>query len=99
MTLLGLGIESELSLLSSFVTTRADWPYRWQSCEESILWMVSIAKRRTKLRRDRDVDKMPKEMLIWHKQTLINEKDIKVGLMTDLGSTTSSPTAYTSSPA
>ena len=28
-------------------------------CEESILWMVSIAKRRTMLRRDRDVDKMP----------------------------------------
>ena len=29
------------------------------------------------LRRDRDVDKMPKEMLIWHKQTLKSEKGYK----------------------
>ena len=50
---------------------RADWPHRW--------------RRRSGLRRDSDVEKMPKEMLIWHKQTLKARKDIKVGLMTDLG--------------
>ena len=50
-------------------------------CEEIILWMVSIAKRRTKLRRDRDVDKMPKEMLIWHKQTLNPNRSL--GFMPD----------------
>ena len=40
---------------------RADWPHRW--------------RRRSGLRRDRDVVKMPKEMLIWHKATLIRENE------------------------
>ena len=43
---------------------RADWPHRWRS--------------RSGLRRDRDVDKMPKEMLIWHKETLKSEKGYKI---------------------
>ena len=34
---------------------RADWPHRW--------------RRRSGLRRDGDVDKMPEEMLRWHEQT------------------------------
>ena len=42
---------------------RADWPHRW--------------RRRSGLRRDSDVEKMPKEMLIWHKQTLKSEKGYK----------------------
>ena len=42
---------------------RADWPHRW--------------RRRSGLRRDRDVDKMPKEMLIWYKETLKSEKGYK----------------------
>ena len=42
---------------------QADWPHRW--------------RRRSGLRRDRDVDKMPKEMLIWHKETLKSEKGYK----------------------
>jgi hypothetical protein len=47
--------------------------------------MVSIAKRRTKLRRGRDVVKMPEEMLRWPKR-LKKPKIIKeVSLMTDLG--------------
>ena len=41
----------------------ADWPHRW--------------RRRSGLRRDSDVEKMPKEMLIWHKQTLKSEKGYK----------------------
>ena len=42
---------------------RADWPHRW--------------RRRSGLRRDRDVAKMPKEMLIWHKETLKSENVYK----------------------
>jgi hypothetical protein len=50
---------------------RAGWSHRWR--RHSGLW------------RDRDVDKMPKKMLIWQKQTKEMEKIYKVGLITDLG--------------
>jgi hypothetical protein len=46
---------------------------------------TSTKLRHSGLWRDRDVDKMPKKMLIWQKQTKEMKKRNKVGLMTDLG--------------
>lgn len=46
--------------MSDWYLFRADWPHH--------------CRRRSGLRRDRDVDKMPKEMLIWHELTY--KKDI-----------------------
>ena len=44
-----------LGFMSDWHLFRTDWLYHW--------------RRRSGLRQDRDVDKMPKEMLIWHEQT------------------------------
>ncbi len=49
-----------LGFMSAWYLFRADWPHH--------------CRRRSGLRRDRDVDKMPKEMLIWHEYTY--KKDI-----------------------
>ena len=48
------------------------WPRHRKLCRAIA---TSTKLRRSGLRRDRDVNKMPKEMLIWHKETLISEKE------------------------
>ena len=58
-SLMRLRPNRSLGFMPEWYLFRADWPHRW--------------RRRSGLRRDRDVDKMPKEMPLWLEKEILSE--------------------------